>query len=122
MGKVKLKIKRVMQLYSEYCNLQLRFNPKALSEGAHRAAQRQSVFLKEKIAHTLKELKQEVHPDYIFRVRVSDYHSTYEILVICENTEEVKLYINTLEALENRPLKIHSIDQVETTRIIQSNV
>jgi len=110
-----------MQLYQEYCKLQLKVLPELVTKGMQSAAQRQSVFLKEKIAHSLKELKQEVQPDFIFKVRVSDYHSTYEILVICEDTEEVKLYINTLEALENRPLKIHSIEQVETTKIVQPN-
>lgn len=121
MGKVKLKIDRVMQLYQEYCKLQLKILPGLRTKGMQSAIKRQSVFLKDKITHALKELKQEVHPEVIFKTRVSDYHSTYEILVICEDTEEVKLYINALEALENRPLKIHSIEQVETTKIVQPN-
>ena len=118
MNSIKARIARLRQLYKDYCDLQVDLVYENKSIGFQAAAKRESVFLKEKIIKGLKDLKEDIQPDYLFEVVLSDYHHTYRILVKCLNTEEVKLYINTLEALENKPIKIHSIEKIATTEIL----
>ena len=115
---VKARLSRIEQLYQDYKNIQWRLGNPGLTPGYTNTLKRESVFLKEKIAKTLKDLKHDVHPDFIFKVTVRDLTKTYVVLVNCANTEEVKLYFNALQALENHVYDILSIEQIATTKVI----